>query len=99
MAYYDTLTEAQNEAAKEAAKLVFNARKEAAEMLRAAGIEPPVFTGPCQAVFFEPRPPRGCGCVEYSGDGGPCRTRFEGPDLGSGPITITCQHDQAEHLI
>jgi hypothetical protein len=98
---YDELTEEQGEVLNNAALHVSKARKEAAEMLRRSGIEPREsgLLGPCTMWVLTPLPRHTCGCDVYVGvDGGPCRTRFEGPDLGSGPITITCQHPEDAHI-
>jgi Family of unknown function (DUF6422) len=101
MTNYDELTEEQADALDKAALHVINARKEAAEMLRGSGVEPrdSGLLGPCSMLVLTPRPPHTCGCDVYVGvDGGPFRTRFQGPDLGSGPITITCNHPEAAHI-
>ena len=97
----DDLTVEQAEALNQAALYIVNARKEAAEMLRRVGIEPPLPGAPaqCGAVLTSPPPPRACSCNQYLGvEGGPCRTRFTGPDLGEGPILITCQHPEDAHI-
>ena len=61
-----------------AAMHIIDARKEAATMLRRAGVELPDtggFTSACTGITA---PGVRCGCDEYTGDGGECRTRFGG---------------------
>ena len=82
--YPADLTEEQSATLEQAAFLVINARTEAAAML----------TRPAPSNHR-------CGCTNYEGDGGPCQTTFLdflGPDLGTGPPTVTCSHRPSEHL-
>jgi hypothetical protein len=101
----EDLTGEQLEALERAAFLVINARNEAGAMLARAGVESPPDSGwfgsPCGAMIDPPPPHHHCSCMNYTGDGGPCVTRYTdltGPDLGSGPPTRTCGHRPSQHL-
>ena len=99
------LNQEQAETLEKAALLIINARSEAASMLARSGVElppePGFFGNPCTVLLPPPPQNHACGCNNYTGDGGPCRTRFTdftGPDFGSGSPTRTCQHRASEHI-
>jgi hypothetical protein len=100
------LTKEQSEAVEKAALLVINARKEASAMLVRSGIEPVPDSGwwgsPCGATLPPPPQHHRCGCRDYTGDGGPCRTRytdFTGPGFPGSPApTARCGHMPSEHV-
>jgi Family of unknown function (DUF6422) len=103
--YPEDLTGEQSEALERAAFLVISARNDAAAMLARARVELPPESGwfgsPCGAMLDPPPPHHRCSCRNYTGDGGPCLTRytdFTGPDLGSGPPTRGCGHRPSQHL-
>ncbi len=103
--YPENLSEEQSNALDEAAFLVIKARGEAAAVMIRSGLEPPPdqgwFGSPCGVILPPPPPNHFCGCGNYTGDGGPCLTRykdFTGPDFGSGPPIRTCEHRPSEHL-
>ena len=101
MADFDPDFDPRAETLHRAALLVIKARKEAVKMLRRAGVELPDtgrFTSPCTRITA---PGVRCGCDEYSGDGGVCRTRFEDHtvgDFGTGPVLMECNHPALEHV-
>ena len=99
------LNDEQSEALEKAALLILNARKEAAAILTGSGMEAPPDSGwfgsPCGVVLPPPPSHHFCGCRDYRGDGGPCRTQykdFTGPDFGEGPPLRTCGHRPSQHL-
>ncbi|WP_371833312.1 DUF6422 family protein [Ferirhizobium litorale] len=101
----EELSKEQSEAVEKAAYHIIKARQEADGMLVRAGMEPVPEGGwfgcPCGVTLPPPPQNHRCGCRNYTGDGGPCRTRyvdFTGPDLGSGPPTATCRHMPSQHL-
>jgi hypothetical protein len=99
------ITDEQPEILEKAVFMVIKARNEAAAMLMLSGVGPVPehgwFGNPCGAMLEPPPQHHRCGCRNYTGDGGPCLTRytdFTGPDLGSGPPTRTCGHRPSQHL-
>lgn len=98
----EDLNEEQLAALDKAAYLIITARKEAAAMLARSGMDPPEqgwFGSPCHATLdFPPHPP--CGCRDYTGDGGPCRTRILAADTGPDPLhpMVPCGHLPWQHL-
>ena len=97
MAEYDPKLEILNAAAMH----IIDARKEAATMLRRAGVELPDTGGFTSACTRITAPGVRCGCDEYTGDGGECRTRFadhsEG-DFGTETALVECNHPALEHF-
>src|ERR1700754_4529244 len=81
----EDLTSEQSEVLEKAVFLIISARKEAAAMLRRAGVELPDdgfgFGNPCHAHI---EGHGDCGCNDYDGDGGPCLTRVT-VDVASPP--------------
>lgn len=101
----EDLSEDQAAALERAAYLVLSAQKSAAAVLMEYGVEPLAngswFSSPCGVRLPPPPQNHFCGCRDYSGDGGLCRTVYHdhtGPDIGSGSPIVTCQHEASEHL-
>ncbi|MFB8030321.1 DUF6422 family protein [Streptomyces sp. NPDC056465] len=101
-------TKAQTRALAEAGTLLIEARRKAADLVRASGAELSPeerdWVGrPCMAALEPPPTPHSCGCENYGGSGGeePCLntwTDFTGPDFGTGSPTRTCEHTESEHV-
>ncbi|MFE5833432.1 DUF6422 family protein [Streptomyces sp. NPDC056488] len=97
----------QNRTLAEAGVLLIEARRKAADLVRASGAdlspEERDWVGrPCQAELDPPPTPHFCGCDNYGGSGGeePCLntwTDFTGPSFGTGSPTRTCEHTEFEH--
>ncbi|WP_429225944.1 DUF6422 family protein [Inquilinus ginsengisoli] len=102
----DERTAEQADAIEQAAMLIINARNEAAALLARAGMQPPDsgwWGSPCGVTLPPPPQDHRCGCRNYTGDGGPCRTRYAdatGPDTGTGSgwPTARCGHLPSEHV-
>jgi hypothetical protein len=87
------LTGEQYEVLEKAAFSIISARKEAAAMLRRAGVEEP----PDAGWFGSPCGVSGCPCSNYTGDGSTCLTRTT-HDPGATPPFRTCGHRASQHL-
>jgi hypothetical protein len=100
----DARSPEQDAAIQQAAILIINARRAAAELLSAAGIKAPrrgPWGSPCGVTLPPPPSNHPCGCNDYRGDGGPCRTRYRdatGPNLGEGWPWTTCRHLPEDHI-
>ena len=101
----EPLTREQSEAYEEAAYEIIKARNEATARLARLGLEPVPefgwFGNPCGASLPPPPHPHPCGCRNYTGNGGPCSSRYidlTGPDFGTGPPTRTCGHRPSQHV-
>ena len=101
----DNLSKEQSDTLEKAAYSIINARNEATAMLTRSGFEPVPEHGwwgnPCGALLPPPPQNHRCGCRNYTGTGGPCRSRFTdhtGPDFGTGSPTATCRHRPSQHL-
>jgi hypothetical protein len=94
----ENLTREQSEVLEKGAFLIISARKEAAAMLRRAGVELPEdgfgFGSPCHAHIEGHGE---CGCPDYEGDGGTCLTRVT-VDPGTSPPLRSCGHPPSKHL-
>ena len=101
--YRKDLTDEQSEALEKAAFLIIGAREEAGAMLTRSRVEPVpqegFFGNPCSAKLPFPPHPR-CGCSNYKGDGGPCRTLIRVPDTGPGSLhpMVPCGHKPSQHI-
>ena len=102
----DKLNAEQADALERAAYNIINARNEGTALLMRSGVEPVPEQGwwgnPCGALLPAPPQNHRCGCRNYTGDGGPCRTRFTdftGPGFPDSPApTATCRHRPSQHL-
>ncbi|WP_017236544.1 DUF6422 family protein [Streptomyces sp. SS] len=97
----------QAKALARAMRLVIDAQREAAEILRQAGaeLEPEerewFSGGRCMGSHPPPPTPHFCLCPYYLGNGNePCRNTYgdaRGPDDGNGPPTVRCRHPKSTH--
>src|SRR4029453_4883143 len=100
----DTLTREQSDALERAAYKIITARNEANALARSGGEPVPDFGwwgNPCGAALPPPPAHHHCGCRNYTGDGGPCRSQFRddtGPDFGTGSPIRTCGHKASQHV-
>ncbi|MFJ8013783.1 DUF6422 family protein [Streptomyces sp. NPDC096339] len=100
-------TKAQNQTLAEVASLLIQARRKAAELVRASGAdlspdERDFFGRPCLAELDPPPTPHICACSDYGGSGGeqPCLNTWidsTGPDDGTGSPTRICEHTELDH--
>ena len=94
MAEYDPKLEILNAAAMH----IIDARK---VLRRCSGVKLPDTGGFTSACTRITAPGVRCGCDEYTGDGGECRTRFadhsEG-DFGTEPALVERNHPALEHF-
>jgi hypothetical protein len=94
----ENLNREQSDALEKGSFLIISARKEAAAMLRRAGVELPEdgfgFGSPC---FAHEDGHGRCGCRDYEGDGGTCLTRVT-VDAGTTPVPVrSCGHPASKH--
>jgi hypothetical protein len=92
------LNDEQAEELERAALVIINARREADAILARMKVEPPPdggwFGSPCGASLPPPPQHHRCGCRNYTGPGGRCRTQYRD---ASGSLK-TCGHLPSEHL-
>ncbi|MGW6710692.1 DUF6422 family protein [Streptomyces sp. NPDC054956] len=100
----ERLSDEHVKAVREAARMVGEARKAAADMLSRSGIDPRLAAAGalefCTGVVSPGPPVQGCGCPGFRGDSDFCFSQyrdFTGPDIGSGAIIRVCGHPLVDH--